>query len=44
VTKKADLDATVDESTWGFGGYSGECGSRLINKPVSRGKFCVYFL
>lgn len=39
VTNKADLDATVDESTWGFGGYSGECGGRLINKPVSRGQF-----
>ena len=38
VTKTADLDATIDESTWGFGGYSGECGWRLINKPVSRGQ------
>lgn len=39
VTNSADLDATVDESTWGFGGYSGDCGQRLMNKPVSRGKF-----
>jgi hypothetical protein len=35
VTQRADLDATIDESTWGFGGFSGECGGRLINKPVS---------
>ena len=39
VTNSADLDATVDESTWGFGGYSGDCGQRLMNKPVLRGKF-----
>ena len=38
VTKTADLDGTIDESTWGFGGFMGDCGSRLINKPVSRGK------
>ncbi len=41
VMRHADLDATIDESTWGFGGYMGDCGSRLINKPVSRGK-CIY--
>ena len=33
VTKLADLDNALDESTWGFGGYTGPCGSRLINKP-----------
>ena len=38
ATKRADLDATIDESTWGFGGHSGECGGQLINKPVSRGQ------
>ena len=38
VTKTADLDGTIDESTWGFGGYMADCGGRLINKPVSRGK------
>ncbi len=38
VSKRADLDVTVDESTWGFGGYSGDCGQRLLNKPVSRGE------
>ena len=37
VTLHADLDATQDESTWGFGGYSGECGGRLINKPFDQG-------
>ena len=25
-TKKADLDITIDESTWGFAGYCGEAG------------------
>jgi hypothetical protein len=38
VTRRAELDATIDESTWGFGGFAGDCGRRLINKPVSRGK------
>jgi hypothetical protein len=41
VTKTADLDGTIDESTWGFGGYMADCGGRLINKPVSRGKLLV---
>ena len=39
ITKHADLDAMINESTWGFGGFSGDCGGRLINKPVSRGEF-----
>lgn len=43
VTKKADLDCTVDETTWGFSGYSGEAGGRLINKPVSKGE-CMCLL
>ncbi len=33
VTKFSDLDNALDESTWGFAGYTGPCGSRLINKP-----------
>ena len=37
VTRRADLDGTVDETTWGFGGFMGDCGQRLINKPVSKG-------
>ena len=35
VSISADLDATVDESTWGFGGFRGNCGQWLKNKPVS---------
>ena len=37
VTGRADLDNSLDESTWGFGGYMGDCGGRLIKKPVDRG-------
>jgi hypothetical protein len=37
-TANADLDQTIDESTWGFAGYSGEAGGRLMNKPVKKGK------
>jgi hypothetical protein len=33
----AELDAALDESTWGFGGYMGDCGGRLTNKPVGKG-------
>lgn len=36
-TLKADIDITIDESTWGFGGFTGECGGRLLNKPFSKG-------
>ena len=36
-TSKADLDITIDESTWGFAGYCGEAGGRLTKKPVSKG-------
>jgi hypothetical protein len=39
ITAKADLDCTVDETTWGFSGYSGDAGGRLMNKPVSKGKY-----
>jgi hypothetical protein len=38
VTAQADLDCSIDETTWGFAGYSGEAGGRLMNKPVSKGK------
>jgi hypothetical protein len=37
-TLRADLDLAVDESTWGFAGYCGEAGWRLMNKPVGKGK------
>jgi hypothetical protein len=37
-TAEADLDQTIDESTWGFAGFSGEAGGRLLNKPVKKGE------
>lgn len=37
VTEFADLDNTIDETTWGFSGYSGDAGWRLMNKPKSKG-------
>ncbi len=33
----AELDVAGDESTWGFGGYMGDCGGWLINKPMGKG-------
>lgn len=38
-TARADKDQSFDETTLGFGGYSGEAGGRLKNKPVSKGGF-----
>ncbi len=38
VTAQADLDCSIDGTTWGFSGYSGKAGGRLMNKPVSKGK------
>ena len=37
----ADRDQTIDESTWGFAGYCGDAGGRLMNKPVSKGKILI---
>ena len=37
VSRRADMDGTIDESAWGFGGYMGECGGRLIGKKVPQG-------
>ena len=37
VTNEADADATIDKMTWGFCGYSGKVGGRLMNKPQSKG-------
>ena len=37
VSHRADMDGTVDETSWGFGGFMADCGQRLINKPVSKG-------
>ncbi len=36
-TLKAEMDAAVDESTWGFMGFMGDIGGRLQNKPVGKG-------
>ena len=38
ATKYADLDPSMDESTWGFGGFSGDAGWRLMNKPFDKGE------
>ena len=40
-TETACLDYGLDETTWGFMGYSGECGGRLMNKKVSKGEHCI---
>jgi hypothetical protein len=37
VTELADLDSTIDETTWGFSGFFGDAGWRLMNKPKSKG-------
>ncbi len=37
LTLHADLDRTIDETTWAFGGYCGDAGSCLRDKKVSKG-------
>ncbi len=37
LTLHADLDGTIDETTWGFGGYCDDAGGRLRDKKVSKG-------
>ncbi len=37
VTEHAGLGGTMDETTWGFSGFSGDAGGRLMNKPKSKG-------
>ena len=44
VTKRADSDGTIDESSWGFGGYMAECGGRIINKKVSKGGQTTFWM
>jgi hypothetical protein len=51
VTEIANLDGTIDETTWGFSGFSGDAGGRLMNKPKSKGdvvyclnKCLLYFI
>ena len=42
MTKKADSDCCVDETTWGFSGYMAEVGGRLMNKKVDKGMSCSH--
>jgi hypothetical protein len=44
VTKRADSDGTIDESSWGFGGYMAECGGRLIGKKVPKGGQTTFWM
>jgi hypothetical protein len=37
VTLRADLDGTIDETTWVFCGYCGEVDGRLLSKKVPKG-------
>jgi hypothetical protein len=37
VTGRADMDGTINQFTWGFGGYMGECGGRLVGIKVPKG-------
>ncbi len=42
LTKKADPDCVIDETTWGFSGYCAEVGGRLKGKKVDKGTSCDY--
>ena len=44
VTKRADGDGTMDQSSWGFGGFMAECGGRLIRKKVPKGKQTTFWM
>jgi hypothetical protein len=44
ATEHADLDGTIDETTRGFSGYSGNAGGRLMNKPKSKGDVVYCFI
>jgi len=37
LTLRADLDVTIDETSWGFGGYGSEACGRLMGKQVDKG-------
>lgn len=37
LTEEAEADCALDESTWGFSGYCGDTGGRLMNKPIGKG-------
>jgi hypothetical protein len=36
VTHRADMDGTIYKSTWGFGGYMGECGGCVMGKSYQK--------
>ena len=44
VTHRADMDGTFDESTWGLGGYMGECGGHLMGKKVPKGGHTTFLM
>ncbi len=44
TTKYADRNSKIDETTWGFSGYSGDAGWRLLNKPKSKGDMSCSFV
>jgi hypothetical protein len=37
LTKKADEDGTIDETTWGFSGYGTEATYRMQGKKKDKG-------
>ena len=36
VAHRADMDGTINKSTWGFGGYMEECGGHLMGEKVPK--------
>jgi hypothetical protein len=44
ATKHANLDCTIDKTTWGFSGYSRDAGRRLMNKLKSKGNVDSSFI
>ncbi len=37
ITRRAVMDGTMNEATWGLGRYMGECGGHLMGKKVPKG-------
>ena len=44
VTRRAASNGTINESSWGFGGYMGECGGGLIEKKVPKGGHTTFLM
>jgi hypothetical protein len=49
MTKHANADSTIDKTTWGLTGYSGDAGGRLMNNPKCKGNtyhfiWCLSFI